>query len=149
MRGAGWYPDEQLRLLCRARARYDEGRLVHEVADVDGPLGQLNAHLIHLNYASFPEFWAKQRRYAALTARDGPRRAPARPRPAGRRQPGELWRRYMTLDGFVTARSDSCCRCRWPISSGTSVRQARQLSDGVAPGRQGTPGWLARPGDQR
>ncbi|MBX0331304.1 glycosyltransferase family 2 protein, partial [Oscillochloris sp. ZM17-4] len=36
LRGGGWYPDPQLRLLRRAAARYDEGRLVHEFAQLRG-----------------------------------------------------------------------------------------------------------------
>ncbi|MEI7771594.1 MAG: glycosyltransferase family 2 protein, partial [Chloroflexales bacterium] len=49
LRGGGWYPDRQLRLLRRADARYDEGRLVHEFAQLRGPAGTLRGHLTHHN----------------------------------------------------------------------------------------------------
>src|SRR3954462_12066382 len=39
LRGGGWRPDHQLRLLRRARARYDESRPVHEFAQLDGQAG--------------------------------------------------------------------------------------------------------------
>src|SRR5439155_20209450 len=101
MRGAGWSPDEQLRLLRRGRARYDESVLVHEVAEVDGPLGHLTQPLLHLNYASLAEFWSKQRRYSRLAAQS---RRQRQGRPRSRALLGaparELWRRYVYLQGY-------------------------------------------------
>ena len=69
VRHAGWSPDRQLRLLRRGRARYDESWAVHEVAELDGPAGELVEPLLHLNYESLAEFRAKQREYARLEAR--------------------------------------------------------------------------------
>jgi glycosyltransferase involved in cell wall biosynthesis len=69
VRHAGWWPDRQLRLLRRGRARYDEGGAVHEVAALDGPTGTLDQPFLHLNYETLAEFRARQRRYAALEAR--------------------------------------------------------------------------------
>lgn len=69
VRHAGWYPDEQLRLLRRGRARYDERRLVHEVVLLDGPAGHLSEPLVHFNYTSLAQFRRKQARYAELEAR--------------------------------------------------------------------------------
>ncbi|RRR68476.1 MAG: glycosyltransferase family 2 protein [Candidatus Viridilinea halotolerans] len=69
LRGGGWYPDHQLRLLRRNAARYDEQRLVHEYADLDGPAGTLQGHLIHHNIERLDELWAKQSRYALAEAR--------------------------------------------------------------------------------
>jgi glycosyltransferase involved in cell wall biosynthesis len=100
IRGGGWFPDAQLRLLRRDRARYDSGGLVHEVAEVDGRLGELRCALVHYNYETVGQFLRKQRRYARLDAR-------AR---VGAGQQGkvkrlvsmparELWRRYVQLDG--------------------------------------------------
>jgi len=63
-RGGGWYPDEQLRLLRRGCARYDERLLVHEVAALDGPAAHLRGHLLHLNIERLDELWRKQRAYA-------------------------------------------------------------------------------------
>jgi glycosyltransferase involved in cell wall biosynthesis len=101
LRGGGWYPDHQLRLLRRGHARYDEGRLVHEFADLDGPAGELRGHLRHNNIEGLGELWAKQSVYALAEARtlyaSGRRTrwrnlvgAPAR----------ELWRRYVLLGGW-------------------------------------------------
>ncbi|MEO8082935.1 MAG: glycosyltransferase family 2 protein [Ardenticatenales bacterium] len=68
LRGGGWWPDHQLRLLDARRARYDPLRAVHEVAALDGPSGRLVHPLVHLNYASWAEFDRKQRAYAHLDA---------------------------------------------------------------------------------
>lgn len=101
LRGGGWWPDPQLRLLDARRARYDPTRAVHEVAELDGPAGTLSNPLHHLNYASWAEFDAKQRAYALLEARrrlaDGWRPRPhqivTQPLRAG-------FRRYVTLGGW-------------------------------------------------
>lgn len=101
LRGGGWYPDHQLRLLRRDAARYDEGRLVHEFAQLDGEAGTLAGHLRHLNIEGLGELWSKQSAYALAEARTlyaAGRRArwrnflgaPAR----------ELWRRYVALGGW-------------------------------------------------
>src|SRR3954452_16270309 len=49
LRGGGWYPDRQLRLLRRHAAHFDESRKIHEYADLTGPAGYLDAHLLHIN----------------------------------------------------------------------------------------------------
>jgi glycosyltransferase involved in cell wall biosynthesis len=68
LRGAGWYPDHQLRLLRRGRARYDEARLVHELVQLDGPAAYLGGHLLHLNIERLDELWRKQTGYAIQEA---------------------------------------------------------------------------------
>lgn len=68
VRHAGWWPDCQLRLLKRGHAHYDESRVVHELAILDGPDDTLSEPFLHLNYESLAEFRAKQRRYAHLEA---------------------------------------------------------------------------------
>jgi glycosyltransferase involved in cell wall biosynthesis len=102
IRGGGWYPDEQLRLLRRDLARYDESELVHERASVAGPSGRLTQPLLHLNYQSFRQFIAKQRRYTALEAATWARRGE---RPRTRSLIGapvrEFIRRYFTLRGWA------------------------------------------------
>lgn len=101
LRGGGWYPDHQLRLLRRAAARYDEGRLVHEFAALPGEAGTLGGHFTHLNIEGLGEFWRKQTAYALAHARtmaaQGRRArlrnfvgAPAR----------EFTRRYVKLGGW-------------------------------------------------
>jgi glycosyltransferase involved in cell wall biosynthesis len=72
MRGTGWYPDYQLRLLHRASAHYDVTRPVHEFAEIEGETGRLEHPLVHYNYDTAAQFHAKQRRYAAM---EGQRRA--------------------------------------------------------------------------
>ena len=101
LRGGGWYPDPQLRLLRRATARYDEARLVHEYAELGGATATLDGHLLHHNIDALGELWAKQSAYALAEARtlyfEGRRArwrnlvgAPAR----------EFWRRYVRLGGW-------------------------------------------------
>jgi glycosyltransferase involved in cell wall biosynthesis len=68
LRGGGWYPDHQLRLVRRGRARYDEARLVHELAALDGEAGYLGGHLLHLNIERLDELWRKQTSYAIQEA---------------------------------------------------------------------------------
>lgn len=101
----GWAPDYQLRLLRRQDAHYDETEVVHEVARLDGPDGYLQTPLIHLNYDSWREFFAKQRAYAPYEAR--------RWLAEGRRvrawtfllQPVRaFWRRFVTWEGYKDGR---------------------------------------------
>lgn len=68
LRGGGWYPDHQLRLLRRDAAHYDTSRLVHEFAEVSGPTAYLGGHLLHLNIEQLSELWQKQRAYALQEA---------------------------------------------------------------------------------
>lgn len=101
VRHAGWYPDEQLRLLRRGSARYDEQRAVHEIVLLDGPGGHLREPLVHYNYANLSEFRRKQARYANLEA-IGLRRQGVRPRPRDfLLEPLRVFiRRYLQLDGY-------------------------------------------------
>jgi glycosyltransferase involved in cell wall biosynthesis len=101
LRGGGWYPDHQLRLLRRDRARYDEGQLVHERALLDGSLGQVCGHLRHCNIERLPEFWRKQTEYALAEARtlyaQGRR---ARWRNFAGAPARQFWLRYVRLGGW-------------------------------------------------
>ena len=72
MRGGGWWPDYQLRLLRPARCAYPEDRAVHESAICSGPTLALNCPLLHLNYRSWSEFAAKQAAFARLAAMTAP-----------------------------------------------------------------------------
>ncbi len=62
-RGAGWYPDYQLRLLRRERARYDMTREVHELVILDGKANYLKMPLTHYNYRDLAQFIGKQEKY--------------------------------------------------------------------------------------
>jgi len=101
MKGAGWYPDYQLRLMLRARAHYDEAREVHELAIIEGEAGYLKEHLIHYNYDSWEQFHAKQERYTRYDVRTllhaGVR---AHPRHLITRPGQEFWRRFITWQGY-------------------------------------------------
>ena len=101
VRHTGWWPDYQVRLLCRERCRYDERRQVHEAATVDGTIGDLSAPLIHFNYKTWRQFAQKQRAYATLDARslynDGKR---ARPRSFIGQPLRELKRRLVDYQGY-------------------------------------------------
>jgi glycosyltransferase involved in cell wall biosynthesis len=101
MRGAGWSPDYQLRLMQREKARYDPDRPVHELVLLDGEAGYLQNPLTHYNYDRLSEFIARQDRYATLEAE-------ARWRQGRRTKPHnlilqplrEFRRRYVTLKGY-------------------------------------------------
>jgi glycosyltransferase involved in cell wall biosynthesis len=101
MRGGGFTPDYQLRLLRREAARYTPDRQVHETVDLDGPAGYLTNPLIHYNYLSWAHFHRKQRVYAAYEARILAERG-IRPRPHNFiLQPlREFRRRLLTLAGW-------------------------------------------------
>src|SRR5207244_1377799 len=62
IRGGGWWPDTQLRLLSRGLASFDRSEPVHELADVQGSVGTLRSALVHYNYDTVGEFVRKQRR---------------------------------------------------------------------------------------
>jgi (heptosyl)LPS beta-1,4-glucosyltransferase len=101
VRHGGFYPDYQLRLLRRDRARYDPGRPVHEVVLLEGPSGRLRHEMIHYNYDDWGQFHAKQRRYASYEGqilRD--RGVKPWPHKFVRLPLREFWRRYVTLHGY-------------------------------------------------
>ena len=97
--GAGWYPDYQMRLVRRDRARWE--RPVHEVAVVDGPEGYLRHPLIHYNYADVEDFIARQRRYTAYDV-EILRRQGVRPRfyTPYTQAVRHFWWRFVTLRGL-------------------------------------------------
>jgi hypothetical protein len=101
MRGGGWYPDYQLRLLRRARARYDPDHPVHELVLLDGEAGYLENSLVHYNYDTVAQFRQKMGRYTAYEAQmlrqQGVR---ARPWTYLSMPLREFWRRFVTLRGY-------------------------------------------------
>lgn len=101
-RGAGWYPDYQLRLLHRASARYTPDRPVHEEVILDGEAGYLASPLIHYNYQNVAQFIAKQERYTDFEAEIRFRKG-LRPKlwtylTGALRQ---FWWRFVTLRGYT------------------------------------------------
>jgi hypothetical protein len=101
MRGGGWYPDFQLRLLRRGKAWYDPARPVHEIVVLDGQAGYLETPLIHYNYDSVGQFQHKMGQYTHLEARilheQGTR---VRPWTYVTMPAREFWRRFVRLQGF-------------------------------------------------
>jgi hypothetical protein len=101
MRGGGWYPDHQLRLLRRTKARYDPSHPVHEIVILDGEAGYLDEHFLHYNYDSVAQFRRKMRRYTAFEAEilheQGAR---LRPWTLLSMPLREFWRRFITLRGY-------------------------------------------------
>lgn len=69
MKGGGWYPDHQLRLMKISAASYDPEREVHEIVMLDGEAGYLQEHLIHYNYDNLAQFKRKQNRYIDFEAK--------------------------------------------------------------------------------
>ncbi len=67
-RGAGWYPDYQMRLLRPDAAHYDPQRPVHELVLLEGEQGTLEQPLLHYNYDTLSQFLRKQRDYSERTA---------------------------------------------------------------------------------
>jgi (heptosyl)LPS beta-1,4-glucosyltransferase len=57
-RGAGYWPDYQMRLLKRGSARYD--RPASEIVDLKGQAGYLQNALLHYNYETVAQFKYKQ-----------------------------------------------------------------------------------------
>jgi glycosyltransferase involved in cell wall biosynthesis len=97
--GAGWYPDYQARLFKYGQVRYE--RPVHELAVVNGDIGQLENPLIHYNYRDVAHFHATQQKYtdydAGILYQDG-----IHPKPQNYvLQPWrQFWWRFVTLNGY-------------------------------------------------
>ena len=67
VRGTDWYPDPQVRLFDRTRARW-EGSHVHESVRVRGKVGRLRSDLEHHPYADISDHMKKIDRYTTLWA---------------------------------------------------------------------------------
>lgn len=68
IRTTDWYPDYQLRLYDRTRARWQE-RLVHESVRVDGAVETLRGELQHYAYRDVAHHLQTMDRYTTLAAR--------------------------------------------------------------------------------
>jgi len=80
-RSTDWYPDHQLRLYDRRRAKW-VGRHVHESVQVEGRTGRLRAEIEHHPYRDVSHHLRTIDRYSSLAARqlfeDGRRTGPLR-----------------------------------------------------------------------
>ncbi|MCC7177201.1 MAG: glycosyltransferase family 2 protein [Acidobacteria bacterium] len=68
LRSTDWYPDFQLRLYDRRRARWT-GRHVHESVKADGPVGRLSGEILHHAYRNLSHHLQTMDRYTTLAAR--------------------------------------------------------------------------------
>jgi glycosyltransferase involved in cell wall biosynthesis len=68
IRSTDWYPDRQLRLFDRRRARWT-GKYVHESLAVDGSIGQLAGELQHFAYRDISDHLETIDRYTTYAAR--------------------------------------------------------------------------------
>jgi glycosyltransferase involved in cell wall biosynthesis len=68
MRSTDWYPDYQLRLYDRRRARW-AGKYVHESVKADGPVEDLGSELQHFAYRDLAHHHQTINRYTTLAAR--------------------------------------------------------------------------------
>jgi glycosyltransferase involved in cell wall biosynthesis len=101
IKGGGWFPDYQLRLLKLGRARYDEEHKVHEVVVLDGEAGHLAEPFLHYNYQTLGQIIAKQRAYVGLEAQSLlDRGARGRPHSIFLQPLREFWRRFVSLGGW-------------------------------------------------
>jgi glycosyltransferase involved in cell wall biosynthesis len=67
VKGGGFYPDAQLRLIRRGRGRF-QPRLVHESIKVEGRVVQLKHDMLHYAYADVEQFAETMDQYARLSA---------------------------------------------------------------------------------
>jgi glycosyltransferase involved in cell wall biosynthesis len=67
VRGGGFYPDAQLRLIRKGRGRF-QPRVVHESIKVDGKARQFKHDMLHYAYADVAQFAAAMDHYAKLSA---------------------------------------------------------------------------------
>jgi glycosyltransferase involved in cell wall biosynthesis len=67
IRGAGQWPDYNLRLFRKDKGRFQE-KLVHERLILDGRTARLKNHMVHYNYDSWHDFIAKRNWYTTKEA---------------------------------------------------------------------------------
>lgn len=98
-RGAGYFPDYQLRLVRAGCGRYE--RPASEILVLQGADGYLTQPLIHYNYETVAQFHAKQRAREPFEAttlhRQGVR---LRPHTFLLQPIRHFWWRYVTLEGY-------------------------------------------------
>jgi glycosyltransferase involved in cell wall biosynthesis len=67
---SGWQTDRNIRLFKKSKSIYTEGRLVHEVLEVNGKVANLEHHLIHYSYENYVSYKKKMLSYASLKAEE-------------------------------------------------------------------------------
>jgi glycosyltransferase involved in cell wall biosynthesis len=69
IRHTTWYPDRQVRLFRRSRARWQGGN-IHEGVTAEGQQGTFSGHLLHYTYASISEYLVQLENFSSLAAMD-------------------------------------------------------------------------------
>ncbi len=69
VRRCGLYPDYSIRLFNRQKGRLNDVT-VHESVQIDGKIGKLKNHMLHLAFDTVEEFYNKQKIYASLSQKD-------------------------------------------------------------------------------
>lgn len=104
MRHGDWYPDHVLRLFRRSQGRFTDDR-VHEHVSVRGPIGHLDAHLLHDSMPSLESCLDKMNRYSSGRALD--RHAAGHSGSLGKALGHGVWaflRSYVFKRGFLDGR---------------------------------------------
>ncbi len=98
-RGAGYYPDYQMRLLRAGCGRYE--RPASEIVALKGADGHLTQPLIHFNYENIAQFHAKQRAREVFEATTLHRQGvQLRPHRLVLQPIRHFWWRFVTLEGY-------------------------------------------------
>lgn len=69
VRRSGYYPDPHVRLVRRAKTRWDRTVPVHDLVHVEGRTGRLAGHVDHYSFESIDHFLRKSASYASVFAR--------------------------------------------------------------------------------
>ncbi|MBI5892853.1 MAG: glycosyltransferase family 2 protein [Deltaproteobacteria bacterium] len=69
IRHCGWYPDYNLRLYRKDKARFNE-RNVHEAVQINGKVGCLKNPLEHYTYKNISDYLKRMDRYSTLAAEE-------------------------------------------------------------------------------
>ena len=67
LRHGGMYPDYQMRLFRRGRARYED-RIVHEHMVCDGPTSFCRSHFVHHDHKGIERYFERHNHYTSLEA---------------------------------------------------------------------------------
>jgi len=68
MKHGGWWPDKVLRLIKKDKLKGYEGQL-HEQPKIDGRVGSLEGHLVHITHRSLSEMIEKTNKWSEIEAK--------------------------------------------------------------------------------
>ena len=110
IRTTDWYPDWQLRLYDRRRARWTERR-VHESVQADGPVGRLTGELQHLPYRDVATTSNDRSLHDARGSRHESPRQPGSVHGARDAAVAAFLRNYLLRRGILDGRVGLAYRC--------------------------------------